>query len=567
MSEEAGIGSPEEALQGARDILAEWMADDPETRRPLREYLAGKGQLEIGKKRGKELEGTPYEDWPDRREKASAMPAHRFMAVRRGVKEGYLTWKLDGKPGRVDQLMEGRWKAPRPAVRDILAETRRDSWGRLLRPSLETEILGELEEKALEEAVEVFRKNLKSLLMEPPFGQKAVIGLDPGYRTGTKAVILDEAGRLREHGVIFPVPPRQKKEEAAQFLRDWKKRFGPAAVAVGNGTAGREVYDFCRAMDWGDTPPAVVLTDENGASVYSASEAARREFPNHDLTVRGAVSIGRRLQDPLAELVKIPPQSLGVGQYQHDVPEKRLAAALNGVVEDCVNQVGADLNTAGREILARVAGLDQGKADRIAARRAEKGLFRNRRELLGIPGLGAKTYEQCAGFLRIRGGEEPLDATGVHPESYDLARRVAKEMGRPLGEVMGKPGVLEGVKPGRFIDENRGVETVRDILEELQRPGRDPREAWEESGFSDEVREVEDLAEGMVLTGVVTNITAFGAFVDVGVHQDGLVHVSEMADRYVRDPAGVVSLRQKVRVKVLSVDLKRRRIALSLKNV
>lgn len=568
---ERGVDSVDEALAGACDILAERISDDAAGRQRLRRHLREKGVLRIQKRRGAALEGTPYQDLPGRREKLSGVPAHRFMSYRRGEKEGFLSWKLEGEDEGILRLLRRDWKAASAAGEEYAAAARKDSWERLIQPSLERELIKEKGESADRASLEVFRENLKELLLESPYGQRAVIALDPGFRTGTKAVILGPQGQLRDTRVIYPIPPQERPQQAKEILQAWVSQYQPRGVAVGNGTGGREVYQFVRSLKLTDPEGVsldVVLVDERGASIYSASEAARREFPDQDITVRGAVSIGRRLQDPLSELVKIQPESLGIGQYQHDVPSKQLSQVLHGVMEDCVNRVGADVNSAGRELLSCVAGLDTAKGEALVQHREEKGPFQSRTDLKKIKGFGEKTFQQCAGFLRISQGTNPLDATAVHPESYPLAREMramAEEKGVGLQELTWEAFLAwrgSGGKKG-----NWGKETWQDVKEELLRPGRDPREEWESIAYQEDVNSMDDLEEGMVLPGMVTNITAFGAFVDIGVHQDGLVHISEMADHFIRDVHEVLALRDKVRVKVLTVDRGRQRIALTLKNV
>ncbi len=443
-----------------------------------------------------------------------------------------------------------------------------DSWRRLLEPSIEADVRGMLQERADAEAIRVFAENLRHLLLQPPLGGKRVLAIDPGFRTGCKVVALDAQGGLVEDTVIYPHEPQKRVAEAKEALAALARRHRIEAVAVGNGTAGRETHELVRAMKREKLLAeacVVVLVNESGASVYSASEIAREEFPDKDVTVRGAASIGRRLQDPLAELVKIDPKSIGVGQYQHDVNQPALKRSLDTVVASCVNQVGVDVNTASATLLSYVSGIGATLAMNIVSFRAEHGALRARRDLLKVPRLGPKAFEQAAGFLRIRGAKNPLDASAVHPESYDVVERMAGDLGVDVASLVGRSELVRRLDLARYVDERRGEPTLRDILAELEKPGRDPRESFQEVGFRDDVTEFEHLREGMVLAGVVTNVTAFGAFVDVGVHQDGLVHVSELANRFVRDPAEIVKVGDRIRVKVIKIDAERRRIGLSLK--
>jgi uncharacterized protein len=439
-----------------------------------------------------------------------------------------------------------------------------DSYRRLLAPSMETESLGVLKERADTEAIAVFSANLRELLLSPPLGEKRVLALDPGMRTGCKLVCLDAQGNLLHNETIYPLPPVGKAEEAAKRVIELCRKYEIEAIAVGNGTGGRETIAFLGTFDLPGRPP-VVMANESGASVYSASAVAREEFPDYDVTVRGAVSIGRRLMDPLAELVKIDPKSIGVGQYQHDVDQRELKGALDDVVTVCVNAVGVEVNTASKELLSRVSGLSERLAASLVAYRRERGPFSLRREFLKVPGMGPKTFEQAAGFLRIRGAQNPLDASAVHPESYPIVERMARDLQCSIAELMENPEKRRGIDLKRYVSDTVGLPTLGDIVAELEKPGRDPREIFEPFAFAEGINSLEDLVAGMKLPGIVTNITAFGAFVDIGVHQDGLVHISALADRFVRDPHEVVKVGQRVNVTVLEIDLPRRRIALSMK--
>jgi uncharacterized protein len=564
-----GVPDVDTAWQGARDIVAERIAEDVDVRASLREQALAEARLASRVAKGKAEEGRKFEDYYEFEHPARTLPGHRVLALFRGENEGVLRVSMamdeEAALGRIRRrVVRERRAALLPDLEAALA----DSWKRLLEPSIEADLRGTLQERAGAEAIRVFAENLRHLLLQPPLGGKRVLAIDPGFRTGCKVVVLDEQGDLLEDAVIYPHEPQRRVAEARQALAALSTRHRIEAVAVGNGTAGRETHELVRAMKRERQLPescAVVLVNESGASVYSASEIAREEFPDKDVTVRGAASIGRRLQDPLAELVKIDPKAIGVGQYQHDVDQPALARSLDVVVESCVNRVGVDVNTASARLLSYVSGIGETLARNIVAYRAEHGALRSRRELLKVARLGPKAFEQAAGFLRIRRGRDPLDASAVHPESYDVVERMARDLGVDVGHLVGHPELVRRLQPARYVDARRGEPTVRDILAELEKPGRDPRERFEEVGFRDDVTEFEHLREGMVLAGVVTNVTAFGAFVDVGVHQDGLVHVSELANRFVRDPGEVVKVGDRLRVKVIRIDAERRRIGLSLK--
>lgn len=561
---EKGVDDVEKALAGARDIIAERASESGRARQALRLLFVRHGKIRSSLARGKgEEEGAKYRDYFRWEEPARNAPSHRILALFRGEKEGILSLSVQPPADEGVALLERLFVAASGAAADEVRQALADGYSRLAAPSMETELRGALKKKADVEAVAVFARNVREVLMAPPLGQKALLAVDPGIRTGCKVVVLDGQGKLLAHDVVHAVG-RKDRSEAERKVRDLASRYKIEAVAVGNGTGGREAETFFRDLALPGDPP-VLLVNESGASIYSASEVAREEFPDQDLTVRGAVSIGRRLQDPLAELVKIDPKSIGVGQYQHDVDQKLLSAALDDVVLSCVNAVGVEVNTASRQLLARVSGLGGALAANIVAYREEKGPFRSREELRKVPRLGPKAFEQSAGFLRIRGGTEPLDGSAVHPESYGVVRRMARDLGCSVADLLAGGGLRERLDPVRYVTETTGLPTLRDILAELEKPGRDPREAFEGVRFDDSVREIDDLRSGMVLEGVVTNVTAFGAFVDVGVHQDGLVHVSRLADRFVSDPASVVRPGQTVTVAVVAVDLPRRRISLSMK--
>lgn len=565
VSEEKGVPDAAAALAGARDIIAERVSEDKDARASCRELFEKTAVLSSAVIRGKEEEGAKFRDYFEWKEPLAAAPSHRVLAIRRGEKEGFLFFRItvdeDAAVSRLERLFVRGNGGGGNAVREAV----RDAWKRLLGPSLETEARLKSKEKADEEAIRVFAANAVELLMAPALGQKSVLALDPGFRTGCKLVVLDAQGKLLHHEVVFPTAgsPRQR-EDAGTRLRVLCSQFKVQAIAIGNGTASRETELFVRECGLPADVPVVVV-NESGASIYSASEAAREEFPNEDITVRGAVSIGRRLMDPLAELVKIDPKSIGVGQYQHDVNQTALKRALDDTVVSCVNRVGVEVNTASKQLLSYVSGLNAGIAAEIVAYRDAHGAFRSRGELKRVPRLGEKTFEQCAGFLRIRGGEHPLDASAVHPERYALVERMAKDLGADVSALLADGGLRSRIRPEKYVSEDAGLPTLRDILGELEKPGRDPREKFEAFSFKEGVREISDLKEGMRLPGIVTNVTAFGAFVDVGVHQDGLVHVSQLSDRFVSNPADVVKVGQRVSVVVTEVDAARSRIGLSMK--
>ena len=566
---ERGVGSVDEALAGARDIIAERISEDPGARSRIRDLFLGEGILRSKGSRPLEGEGSKYRDYADCSEILSKAPSHRVMAILRGKKEGFLTLHVEAPQEKATAILEllflrRRRRGPASPATDEVRSALEDGYKRLLAPSMERESLSAARERAMERAIGVFAENLRHLLLEPPLGERTVMAIDPGFRTGCKVVILDRSGSLLAKEVIFPHPPPRAVREAERKILDLCERFGVEFIAVGNGTAGRETEEFLRGLGIpGDVP--IVMVDEAGASVYSTSRAAREEFPEEDATIRSAVSIGRRLQDPLAELVKIDPKSIGVGQYQHDVDEKALNRKLDEVVEISVNAVGVDLNTASIELLSRVAGLGPKLARSIVLYREENGPFRTREELKKVPGLGPRAFEQAAGFLRIRGGDDPLDGSAVHPESRGIVEAMAEDLGATVEDLIRDPHLQERIEAERYVTEKAGLPTIRDILAELAKPGRDPRREFELFSFAPGVTKIEDLRPGMSLPGTVTNVAAFGAFVDVGVHQDGLVHKSELADRFVRDPAEVVRVHQKVEVTVLNVDLDRKRISLSMR--
>ena len=557
-----GVASIEEALAGARDIIAERASEDPAARSKIRRLFSEEGVLRSKSSPTAEGDGSKYRDYADWSEPLSRAPSHRVMAVLRGKNEGFLTLHAEPPAAEALAIIDRLFVRGKGPASEEVRLALQDGYSRLLAPAMEREALSAAKEKAEERAIGVFAENLRHLLLEPPLGERTVLAVDPGFRTGCKVVVLGPLGSLAAKEVIYPHPPQKMVREAKDKIVSLCEEFGVEFIAVGNGTAGRQSEEFLRRLQITGDPP-IVMVDEAGASVYSASKCARDEFPDEDATVRGAVSIGRRLQDPLAELVKIDPRSIGVGQYQHDVDEKALKRKLDEVVEICVNAVGVDLNTASRELLTRVSGLGPRLTRSIVLYREESGPFPSREELKKVPGLGPRAFEQAAGFLRIRGGKSPLDGSAVHPESYSIVEAMARDLGATVEELIEDASLQKRIDPERYVSGTAGLPTIRDILAELAKPGRDPRREFEIYSFAPGVAKIEDLRPGMALPGVVTNVAAFGAFVDVGVHQDGLVHISELADRFVRDPAEVVRVHQRVEVFVLAVDVERKRISLS----
>jgi protein Tex len=567
VSADKNVDSGEEALAGARHIIAEWISENADFRKAVRQMMMDNGWV-VSRMidETKDPEGK-YKMYADYRELAAKIPSHRMLAIRRGSKEEALSFEIElEQTGPLNYLRNKILKAEGEWI-PHLEQAAEDSYDRLLNPSIQTEVRLELKDRSDEEAIKVFRENLENLLLAAPAGALTVIALDPGLRTGCKIAVIDDTGKFLEHSVIYPLEPKNDVAGSAATLRRLIEKYNVRAVAIGNGTGSREsagfVRDFLTQAGLRDTFSVVV--NESGASVYSASDIARQEFPDLDLTVRGAISIGRRLQDPLAELVKIDPKSIGVGQYQHDVEQKKLMQGLESTVESCVNRVGVDLNTASWALLRYVAGINERTAQKIVEYRNEHGRFRSRFQLTAVSGFGPKTFEQAAGFLRIRGGDNPLDMTSVHPESYPVVEKIAQSLGLSTNELIGKPELVDKVNIEGFKTETVGIYTLTDIREELRKPGRDPRDKFIAPNFRDDVKEIRDLTPGMVLEGVVTNVTKFGAFVDVGVHQDGLVHISELSSRYIKEPSEAVKAGQIVKVKVLSADPKAKRIALSIK--
>ena len=562
---EKGVPSPEDAVAGARDIIAEWASEDQAARARMRALYLEKGVFSSKVVTGREAEGSKYRDYFDWEEPMAAVPSHRMLAVRRGEKEGVLSMHVEAPEEEALAVLEALFlkEGEGPASR-IVKEAVEDGYRRLLSPSMETEMRTAAKERADAEAIKVFADNLRELLLAPPLGQKRVVAVDPGIRTGCKVASLDRQGKLLQNETIYPFDSQKRRSEAAEAFLDLCKADDPEAVAIGNGTAGRETEAFIKSLNLGEKIP-VVMVNESGASVYSASEVARKEFPDLDVTYRGAVSIGRRLMDPLAELVKIDPKSIGVGQYQHDVNQQALKKSLDDVVVSCVNAVGVDVNTASEELLTYVSGLGHQLARNIIVLRNEKGPFVSRESLKEVPRLGPKAFEQAAGFLRIRNGANALDASAVHPESYPVVEAMASDLGCTIEDLLKEVSLRESIDLERYVTDTVGIPTLKDIVAELAKPGRDPRKHFQSVDFAEGIHAIDDLQPGMTLQGVVTNVTAFGAFVDLGVHQDGLVHVSELSDSYVKDPRAVVKVNQRVTVQVLDVDLERKRISLSMK--
>jgi uncharacterized protein len=556
----------EEALAGARDIIAEWVNEDQIARKKLRQLYFSRAIIHSRVSHGKEVSGAKYRDYFDWQEPALTAPSHRILAMRRGEKEDVLNLSIGPPEAEAIKILEELFVKTNAEDSTQVKLAVHDSYKRLLSRSMETEIRLATKERADMEAIEVFTANLRELLLAPPLGAKRVMGIDPGYRTGCKIVCLDRQGTVEHHDTIYPHSSESRRREATQKIKNYVTRFRVEAVAVGNGTAGRETETFINNLDF-DRSVDVILVDESGASIYSASETARKEFPHLDLTVRGAISIGRRLMDPLSELVKIDPKSIGVGQYQHDVDPSGLKQSLDDIVVSCVNGVGVAVNRASVELLTYVSGLGPQLANNIVAYREQNGPFTSRTQLKKVPRLGPKAFEQAAGFLRIRDGQNPLDASAVHPESYHIVSAMTDDMGCTVAELMKNSQLREKTDINRYVTDKVGIPTLKDIFKELARPGRDPRQDFEHFAFAEDLEKISDLERGMNLPGIVTNVTAFGAFVDIGVHQDGLVHISELSDKFVKNPADVVKVQQKVEVSVLSVDLERNRISLSMKKI
>lgn len=560
------VKNAEEALQGARDIIAEWINENESARNTVRNSFAHTAMITSKVIKGKEEEGAKYRDYFDFSESLNRASSHRLLALRRGEAEGILRVSISPDAESCLDRLNRRFVKGRGEVSEQVATAVDDSFKRLLKPSIETEFSNQSKAKADEEAIRVFAENLRQLLLAPPLGQKRVLGVDPGYRTGCKLVCLDAQGNLLHNEAIFPHPPQNEKGKAAAKVAQLVATYAIDAIAIGNGTASRETEQFITNIRY-DRKVQVFVVSENGASIYSASKIAREEFPEYDVTVRGAVSIGRRLMDPLAELVKIDPKSIGVGQYQHDVEQNALKKSLDQTVESCVNLVGVNVNTASKHLLTYISGLGPTLAQNIVNYRAEHGPFTSRKELMKVPRMGEKAFEQSAGFLRIPDGKNPLDNSAVHPESYPIVERMAKDLKCSVADLITDKALKKKLKLTDYLTDKVGMPTLLDIMEELDKPGRDPRQTIQVFAFDPTVKTIEDLKEGQVLPGIVTNITNFGCFVDVGIKENGLVHISELADRFVSDPTQVVSIHQHVKVKVLSVDLSRKRVQLSMKGI
>ncbi|MFT7033646.1 MAG: hypothetical protein ACJA2S_002154 [Cyclobacteriaceae bacterium] len=561
---EKGVNSEEEALQGARHIIAEWINENGEVRASLRQLFLKKGVLNSRVMKGKEADGQKFKDYFELTEPIKGIPSHRLLAMRRGEKEMVLS--LDISPDEEEAIFSIENKV----VKGYNESTKqvklaiKDTYKRLLKPSMETEARLDSKLKADEEAIRVFAENLKQLLLSPALGQKNVMAIDPGFRSGCKVVCLDRQGKLKKFDAIYPHPPQNKKMEAGETIKNLVKQYNIEAIAIGNGTAGRESDQFVKSLGL-ESSVTIAMVNESGASIYSASEVAREEFPNEDLTVRGSVSIGRRMMDPLSELVKLDAKSIGVGQYQHDVDQSLLKKNLDEVVESCVNAVGVELNTASKQLLTYVSGLGPQLAENIIQFRNENGPFKDRKALKKVPRLGDKAYEQAAGFLRIRESNNILDRSAVHPESYGTVKSMAKDLGCSVDDLVNQENQRKRINLDKYVTPEFGLPTLKDIMSELTKPGRDPREKFESFSFEEGINEMADLKIGMKVPGIITNVTKFGAFVDIGVHQDGLVHISQIADKFVSDPSTVVKLQQKVMVTVTEINMDQKRISLSMK--
>lgn len=564
-----GIATAEDALSGALNIIAEQVSEDERSRLAVRKVFRREAILvsKVVKAKAGTPEAAKYADYFDWSEPLRRCPSHRMLAMRRGEADGILRLSLSADDENcICQVTRLFVRHPANACAQLVSKAVTDGYKRLLRPAIENACFTDGKVKADEEAIDIFKENLRQLLLSAPLGAKRVMGIDPGFRTGCKVVCLNEQGDLLYHDVIYPHPPVPKREQATAKLQSLARQFGTEAIAIGNGTASRETESFIHKVDFGQPVP-VFIVSEDGASIYSASKVAREEFPDQDVTVRGAVSIARRLMDPLAELVKIDPKSIGIGQYQHDVDQGKLKKGLDQTVTSCVSTVGANLNTASRHLLTYVSGLGPTLAQNIVDYRHEHGAFKSRSQLKKVPRLGPMAYQQCAGFLRIPHGDNPLDNSGVHPESYSIVEAMASDLGCTVGELMSDRSLRQQIDISRYVTQTVGMPTLEDIMKELEKPGLDPRSQIERIEFSPSVHTIDQLEEGMELNGIVTNITNFGAFVDIGVHQDGLVHISQMSDRFITSPTQAVKLHQHLRVKVIGVDLQRKRISLSMKGM
>jgi uncharacterized protein len=566
VGKDRGVNDVDEALKGAMDIIAETVSEDERARNTVRNNFRHDAVISSKLVKGKEEEGQKYRDYFDFSERLSRCASHRLLAMRRGEAEGVLRVCISGDDALCMERLERQFVRGRSQSSAYVSDAVADSFKRLLKPSIETEFANSSKELADQEAIRIFVRNLEQLLMSAPLGQKRVLAIDPGFRTGCKVVCLDAEGNLLHNEAIYPHPPKSERTQAGNKIWTLVKQYKIEAISIGNGTASRETESFVKGLGLPQSVQVFVVS-EDGASIYSASKVAREEFPDYDVTVRGAVSIGRRLMDPLAELVKIDPNSIGVGQYQKDVNQAELKKSLDQTVVSCVNKVGVNVNTASKHLLTYISGLGPAIAQNIVDYRAANGAFMSRRELLKVPKLGPKAFEQSAGFLRITGGKQPLDNSAVHPESYHIVERMAKDQGCTVAMLMSDKSLRQNIDIRKYVTENVGLPTLEDIMSELDKPGRDPRQQLKAFEFWHEVKELKDVREGMVLPGIVTNITNFGCFVDVGVHTKGLVHISELADRFVKDPTEVVSLHQQVEVRVIGVDLGRERLQLSMKGM
>lgn len=563
LNAELGLNSDEEILQGARDIIAEWINENSAAREKMRSLFTKSSMMSSRMVKGKEKEGEKYRDYFEWSESAASAPSHRILALLRGAEEGFLSNHFLPEEEQAIALLENEFVRTGNTLSEQVRVAAGDSYRRLMGPSMETEMRAALKKRADEEAIKVFSDNIRELLLASPLGEKSVLALDPGLRTGCKLVCLSRQGTLLHNDTVYPLEPHNKKAESGKTIKELCGKFGIEAIAIGNGTGGREACAFCKEL--GLENLIITMVNESGASVYSASETARKEFPTHDITVRGAVSIGRRLMDPLAELVKIDPKSIGVGQYQHDVDQKGLKKSLDDVVTSCVNNVGVEVNTASGHLLRYVSGLSAKMADTIVEFRTNRGPFRSRNDLKKVPGMGPKTFEQAAGFLRIRDSDNPLDHSAVHPENYEIVDKMSAALSCTVIDLMTSGSLREKIKLTNYVTDSVGLPTLTDIMNELAKPGRDPRKEFELFSFTEGIHQITDLQPGMKLPGIVTNVTAFGAFIDIGVHQDGLVHVSQLSDEFVRIAASVVKVNQKVTVTVLDVDVPRKRISLTMK--
>lgn len=563
IDKEKGLNTLDEVLQGARDIVAEWISENSQIRETMRNLFIKEAFITSKVKRDKKESGSKYEIYFDASEKLNRVPSHRLLAMLRGEEEGFLSLSIKPDSERAIRMLEKFTLKNRNTCSYQVKVATADAYQRLLQPQMETEMRKHFKALADDNAIEVFSTNLRQLLMASPLGQKRILAIDPGFRTGCKVVALNEQGKLLNHTAIYPHPPQQEYKNASETIKSWVSEYQIEAIAIGNGTAGRETEHFVKYIPF-DRKVEIVLVNESGASVYSASEVAREEFGDYDLTVRGAVSIGRRLMDPLAELVKIDPKSIGVGQYQHDVNQTKLQKKLGEVVESCVNFVGVELNTASKELLSYISGVGNVLAKNIVEYRNKNGVFKSREELKKVPRFGEKAFEQAAGFLRIHNAQNPLDSSAVHPESYHIVEKMAIDQHCHIADLMQQEELRKQIDLKKYISAKVGMPTLQDIMQELAKPGRDPRTQFENFEFNENIHTINDLTIGMVVPGIVTNITNFGCFVDIGVHQDGLVHISRLANKYVTNPNDVVKLRQKVMVKVEEIDIPRKRISLSM---